>query len=423
MDGAALPRVTMAWREDHAIGFEEHLAGVGPLPVPDARGRHELIAAIDRSGLLGRGGAGFPTALKMRAAAARRGRRIVVANGAEGEPASHKDWALLARAPHLVLDGAVLAAAAIGAGEVIVCVKRDSSEAIDALATAIGERPQTAGVEISLVEVPSSYLAGEESALTNYLNTGQVLPTLVPPRPFERGVDGRPTLIQNVETLANLALIARRGPEWFRGLGTQDDPGSTLITLGGAVAVPGVYEVPSGIALADLVEQAGGSSTPIRAFLIGGYAGTWVAPERALDEPVDRARRPRGWGLGAGVVIALPATACGVCETARVARYLAEESSGQCGPCVHGLGSIADLLDEISEGIAEPGAHRWLERWADDVAGRGACGHPDGTVRFVASALSTFRQEIDEHESGSNACSGRSGGSSVLPLPHQAEAR
>ena len=423
MDGAALPRVTAAWRDDQAIGFPEHLAAVGPLPVPDPRGRHELIAAIDRSGLLGRGGAGFPTAVKMRAAAARRGRRIVVANGAEGEPASEKDRALMARAPHLVLDGAVLAAAAIGAGEVIVCAERDSSEAIDALATAIGERPHTTGVEISLVEVPSTYLAGEESALTNYLNTGQVLPTFVPPRPFERGVDGRPTLIQNVETLANVALIARRGPEWFRGVGTQGDPGSTLITLGGAVVEPGVYEVPSGILLGDLVERAGGSSTSIRAFLIGGYAGSWLAPERALEQPVDRARRARGWGLGAGVVIALPATACGVCETARVARYLAEESAGQCGPCVHGLGSIADLLDEISEGIAAPGTHLWLERWAEDIAGRGACGHPDGTVRFVASAVSTFRDEIGRHESGGNACRGRSGGPWVLPLPHYAAAR
>ncbi len=422
MDGVSLPRVTAGWRDEHAIGLEEHLTALGPLRVPDARGRHDLITAIDSSGLLGRGGAGFPTAVKMRGAAARGGRRIVVANGAEGEPASHKDQALLARAPHLVLDGAVLAAVAIGAGEVIVCVKRDSSEAIDALATALGERPQTAGVEISLVGVLPTYLAGEESALTNYLNTGRVLPTFVPPRPFERGVNGRPTLIQNVETLANVALIGRRGPDWFRGLGTQNDPGSTLITLGGAVAVPGVYEVPSGVALADLVELAGGPSASIRAFLVGGYSGSWVAPERALDQPVDRARRTQGWGLGAGVVIALPATACGVCETARVARYLAEESAGQCGPCVHGLGSIADLLNEISEGIAEPGSHLWLERWAEDIAGRGACGHPDGTARFVASALSTFREEIDRHESGGDVCSGRSGDSWVLPLPHYAEA-
>ena len=187
MDCVSLPRVTAAWREDHAIRLEEHLAALGPLPVTDARERHELIAAIERSGLLGRGGAGFPTAVKMRAAAARGGRRIVVANGAEGEPASYKDEALLARAPHLVLDGAVLAAHAIGAGEVILCVKRDSIEAIDALATAIGERPRTAGIEITQVEVPSTYLAGEESALTNFLNTGRVLPTFSRPGPSNVG--------------------------------------------------------------------------------------------------------------------------------------------------------------------------------------------------------------------------------------------
>jgi NADH:ubiquinone oxidoreductase subunit F (NADH-binding) len=421
-DGGSLPRVTAGWQRGRAIGFEEHLAAVGPAPVPEKRRRHELIAAIERSGLLGRGGAGFPAAAKMRAVAgARRGRRVMVANGAEGEPASRKDQALLTRAPHLVLDGAVLSAAAVGAGEVILCIKRDASAAVSAAALAIGERGSSDGVEVSVVEVPAAYLAGEESALVNYLNSGRATPTFVPPRPFERGLDGRPTLIQNVETLAHLALIARHGADWFRDLGAPDDPGSTLVTLCGAVAAPGVYEVPSGVSLGELVEHAGGPSTPIRAFLVGGYAGSWLAPERALDQPLDRAsRRARRGKLGAGVVVALPATACGVCETARVARFLTEDSAGQCGPCVHGLGSIADALEEISEGTAEPGTHLWIEKWADDVAGRGACGHPDGVVRFVASALATFRDEVLKHESGTE-CGGRS--SWILPLPEHAGAR
>jgi len=422
-DGGSLPRVTAGWQRGRAIGFEEHLGAVGPAPVPEKRRRHELIAAIERSGLLGRGGAGFPAAAKMRAVAgARRGRRIMVANGAEGEPASRKDQALLTRAPHLVLDGAVLSATAVGAGEVILCIKRDASAAVSAAVSAIGERRSSDGVEVSVVEVPAAYLAGEESALVNYLNTGRAIPTFVPPRPFERGLDGRPTLIQNVETLAHLALIARHGADWFRGLGAPDDPGSTLVTLCGAVAAPGVYEVPSGVSLGELVEHAGGPSTPIRAFLVGGYAGSWLAPERALDQPLDRAsRRARRGKLGAGVVVALPATACGVCETARVARFLTEDSAGQCGPCVHGLGSIADALEEISEGTAESGTHLWIEKWAEDVAGRGACGHPDGVVRFVASALSTFRDEVLKHESGTE-CGGRSSRSWVLPLPEYAGA-
>ena len=422
-DGPSLPRIVAGWRPDGAIGFDEHLATVGPAPLPESRKRHEFVTAIERSGLLGRGGAGFPVAAKMRSVAeARTGRRIVVANGAEGEPASLKDQMLLARAPHLVLDGAVLAAAAVRAREVILCVKRDATAAVKAVELAIGERASSDRVKVSLVEVPPTYVAGEESALVNYLNTGRAIPTFVPPRPFERGVDGRPTLIQNVETLAHLALIARHGADWFRSIGTPEDPGSNLVTVCGAVAAPGVYEVPSGLSLGALIQHASGAPAPIQAFLVGGYAGAWFSYERASDLRLERATpRVPGGGLGAGVVAALPATACGVCETTRVARFLAEESAGQCGPCVHGLSSIADVLEEISEGAAEPGTHVWIEKWTEDVAGRGACGHPDGVVRFVASALFTFMDAIDRHESGA-ACEARSHRSWVLPLPEHAEA-
>jgi NADH:ubiquinone oxidoreductase subunit F (NADH-binding) len=422
-DAPALPRIIASWRPDRAIGFDEHLAAVGPAPLPESGKRQAFIAAIERSGLLGRGGGGFPVAAKMRSVAgARTGRRVVVANGAEGEPASLKDQVLLARAPHLVLDGAVLAAAAVLADEVIVCVKREATAAVRAVELAIGERGSSDRVKVSLVEVPGTYVAGEESALVNYLSTGRAIPTFVPPRPFERGVDGRPTLIQNVETLAHLALIARHGADWFRSVGTTDDPGSNLVTLCGAVAAPGVYEVPSGMPLGALVEHAGGTPAPIAAFLVGGYSGAWFSYERAWELQLERAMpRAPGSGLGAGVVAALPATACGVCETARVARFLVDESAGQCGPCVHGLGSIADALEEISEGVAEPGTHLWIEKWTDDVAGRGACGHPDGTVRFVGSALFTFMDAVHRHESGA-ACNARSGRSWVLPLPEHAEA-
>jgi NADH:ubiquinone oxidoreductase subunit F (NADH-binding) len=305
---------------------------------------------------------------------------------------------------------------------VIICVKREATAAVRAVELAIGERASSDSVEVSLVEVPGTYIAGEESALVNYLSTGCAIPTFVPPRPFERGVRGRPTLIQNVETLAHLALIARNGADWFRRIGSPDDPGSNLVTLCGAVAAPGVYEVPSGMLLSALVEHAGGASAPIDAFLVGGYAGAWLSYERALELRLERATpRARGSGLGAGVVAALPATACGVCETTRVARFLAEESAGQCGPCVYGLGSIARALEEISEGVAEPGTHLWIEKWTDDVAGRGACGHPDGTVRFVGSALLTFMDAVHQHESGV-ACNARSNRSWVLPLPEHAEA-
>ena len=422
LEGSSLPRVLAGLRPGRSIGFEEHLAVHGPPPAPSRRARHELIAAVERSGLAGRGGAGFSTAAKMRAVAdARRGSRIVVANGAEGEPASRKDGVLLAGAPHLVLDGAQIAAAAVGADEAIVCVKGHASPEIRAIELAIGERARRDSVELSLIEVPSTFLAGEESALVNHLNTGKAIPTFVPPRPYERGVDGRPTLVQNVETLAHLALIARHGPGWFRGVGTARDPGSNLVTLCGAVARPGVYEVPGGISLGALVEHAGGATAPLQAFLVGGYAGAWFPVGRGLELPLGHAAlRMQGAGLGAGVVAALPATACGACETARVTRFLAEESAGQCGPCVHGLAAIADALDEICEGAGEPATHLWVTKWAEDVAGRGACGHPDGVVRFVATALSVFRDAVDRHESG-QPCDGLADRIWTLPLPERAE--
>ena len=423
MGGApAMPRITAGWRRNGAISLEEHRELLGPVPVPESRGRSELVAEIERSGLLGRGGGGFPVGAKMRAVAgARKGKRIVVANGAEGEPASRKDQVLLARAPHLVLDGAALAAAAVGAGEVVVCIKRDAAAALSAVQLAAGERASSESVELSVVEVPTDYVAGEESALVNYLNTGRAIPTFVPPRPFERGVDGRPTLVQNVETLAHLALIARHGAEWFRSVGKPEDPGSNLVTLSGSVTAPGVYEVPSGLPLRSLLEHAGGSHGTARRLPRWRLRGIVVlGGTRPGSAARPGASGAAGGRLGAGVVVALPATACGVCEAARVTRFLATASAGQCGPCLYGLASVAEALEEISDGVADPGTHLWIEKWVEDIAGRGACGHPDGAVRFVASAVATFTDELREHESD-GGCRG-TGGSWVLPLPERARA-
>jgi NADH:ubiquinone oxidoreductase subunit F (NADH-binding) len=418
-DAARLPRVLAGVRRGVALRLDDHVAVHGPLPPRESRRRDaELIDAVERSGLLGRGGAGFPAAAKMRAVASRRGRRIVVVNGGEGEPASGKDQLLLARTPHLVLDGAVLAAAAVGADEVIVCVKRTAAAALAAVELAVAERADP--VEVTVVAVPAGYVAAEESALVNYLNTGSAMPTFVPPRPFERGVEGRPTLIQNVETLADVALVARHGPEWFRALGAGDDPGSSLVTLAGAAAATRVYEVQNGIGLGALVEHAGGATSPPQAYLIGGYGGSWVPAERASQLSLSRAAGVAP-GLGAGIVVALPADACGVRETARVAGYLADASARQCGPCQYGLAAIADALDEIADGFAGAGAHARVERWSADVAGRGACGHPDGAVRFVASALFAFRDEIARHESGAG-CARDPRRDWVLPLGETAGA-
>ncbi len=399
------------------VSLDDHLRRWAPAPaVRDARGRFALIDAVSESGLTGRGGGGFPVARKLEAVAAGRGRPVVVANGAEGEPPSGKDKVLLGYAPHLVLDGAVLAARALGAREAVVAIGRECREAV---VHAIAERRRAgidAGVALRAVGVPETFVAGEETALVRFLNGGPALPTFAPPRPFERGVGGAPTLVQNVETLAHLALVARFGPQWFRSVGTPAEPGSVLVTLSGAVRDGGVYEVALATPFRDLIARAGGPTAELGAVLVGGYFGSWLAAGEALAASLSAAGlAPLGATPGARAIVALPASSCGLRETARVTRWLAGESAGQCGPCVHGLAAISADLVQVARGDGRTGARGSLLRRLPQVDGRGACRHPDGVVRLVTSALRVFSGEVDLHVSRGR-CSSRAE-RPVLPLP------
>lgn len=390
--------------------LDEHLAAHGPL-----RAGRELIDACERAGLRGRGGALFPTAVKLRTVAAHRGRRIVVVNAAEGEPMSAKDRVLLERAPHLVLDGALAAARAVGAREVIVAVAASASRAGAAVTRALQERGNRS---VRLAAVPDAFLAGEETALLQALARRAARPVLTPPWPAERGLGRRPTLVQNPETLAHLALIARHGPEWFRALGTERHPGSTLVTVAGCVRRPGVYEIDVGTDLAGVVGAAGGVTEPVRAVLTGGYHGTWVEGARAPGVRLDaESLAAAGLRMGAGAIVLLPASACPVAETARVVAWLASQTAGQCGPCVHGLPAIAAQLEAIRHGRADRLAIARLDRWSAQVAGRGACHHPDGTVEFVGTALEVFEAEVEMHRRF-GPCE-QCAAAAVLPTPAQ----
>jgi len=278
------------------------------------------------------------------------------------------------------------------------------------------QRRMNDGVRWHVAEVPASYVAGQESALVNFLNGGPAKPTFTPPMPFERGVRQRPTLVNNPETLAHVALIARHGAQWFRSLGTPSQPGSTLVTLAGAVAYPGVYEIEHGSPLTTLIDAAGGVSQEVRAILIGGYAGAWV-DGGYLDvlTLADEELAPYSARVGTGVVILLGAEACGLAETARVTRWLASESAGQCGPCVHGLHALADTLEATLSGAPEVEPHARLSHLMSVVRGRGACGHPDGTVRLVGSAMEVFATELADHVryGPCGACTGPA----TLPIP------
>lgn len=410
-----LPRVLAGVRED---GRPESLRGTLArygTTAAAARGT-DLVDEIDASGLTGRGGGAFPTALKLRAVAGGRRRPVVLVNGAESEPASGKDRGLLRSLPHLVLDGAVLAAEAVGARDVVVAVGRRSVREREVIAAALAERARErfdGGIKIRLVEVPSGgFVSGEETALVSFLNGGAAKPTAIPPRPFERGVGGAPTLVQNVETLCHLALIARFGSAWFRELGTTREPGSVLVTISGAVRRRGIHEFELGTPLSHVISEAGGLTGPASGLLVGGYFGSWLAPS-ALDElRLLDADMP----LGARAIVVLPADTCAVGEVARVTRYLAGSSAGQCGPCVHGLDAIAGAMEQLATGSADAAPR--IRRWADMVAGRGACRHPDGATQFVASALDVFAGEIASHVRYGR-CPSRVRG--VLPMPQHGE--
>jgi len=385
-------RLLAGWALDgRPEDLDTHHRRHGPLP---ELGLDALADRVDAAGLRGRGGGGFPTARKLRAVAAHRRRPVVVANGCEGEPASQKDAALLACAPHLVLDGLVLAARALGATTAILAVH-----------TAGHLREQLAmrndPIPIDLREVPARYVASEETALVRFLSGGPATPTTSPPRPAERGVRGLPTLVDNVETLAQLALVARYGPEWFRSVGTPDLPGTLLVTAGGAIASPGVVEVPGGTPVRAVLDRAGGPTEPVQAVLSGGYGGAWL-PVSAIDTPLTHAAlRRAGSSLGVPILLALPARSCGLAQTAHLLHYLALQSAGQCGPCRFGLPAVTADLTAIACGTRDAhDAHARLLRRLDVVTGRGACALPDGAVRLARSAVTVFGTDLRHHLRG-----------------------
>jgi NADH:ubiquinone oxidoreductase subunit F (NADH-binding) len=386
-------------------------------PDPPRRARKDRILLIEQSGLRGRGGAGFPTATKLRAVAQAGRGPVVVVNGTEGEPASRKDAMLLQVRPHLVLDGAAQAAAAVGASEIFVCIDRGNRVGLESVGRALAERrrAEPGGASMTLLAAPPRYVAGEETALVHWINGGDAKPTATPPRPFQRGVGGRPTLVSNVETLAHLAQIVQFGPEWFRSMGTESEPGTALTTVSGAVARPAVYEMPMGLRLADLV-RAAGTPDGVGAVLVGGYFGAWLSPQSAAQVHLcNEALRPLDAGFGCGVIAVLPVGGCGVLESARVLTWMAGESAGQCGPCVNGLDAIATKFNELAGGSGRIEDIAQLRRWATQVEGRGACRFPDGAVRFLRSALELFGGDLAGH-ARREPCEG-AGRPPVLPVP------
>lgn len=345
----------------------------------------DLIAAVAQAGLRGRGGAAFPMARKLASVADQPGEHVLVVNGEEGEPASVKDRWLLRTRPHLVLDGTLRAASAIGAATAYVYLSDAlAADSVRAALDELGDTPVPVHVRI----VEHSYVAGEETAAVRALNGGPAKPTDKPPRPFEEGVAGCPTLVSNVETIANLPRIADgdvTGPETF------------LLTLSGDCPQPGLFEVPFGGTLGAVTEALGGLTGAPRGYLMGGYfAGLLNARghEFALDYDLFAGE---GSGLGCGAVVVLGEQTCPVAVAARVLTYFDRNNAGQCGSCFNGTAAMSGVASALAHGAAGEADVRRLRSWSETLPGRGACGTLDGAANVARSLLREFPAEVASH--------------------------
>lgn len=384
---------------------------------PDA-----LLEQVDLSGLLGRGGAAFPMATKLRTVgdAGRRGATtVVVANGEEGEPASVKDRWLLRNRPHLVLDGLRMAADVVGAHRAYVYVS--DAHAATAVESALAELPSDAfGKTVaSVVTVAPGYVAGEETAAVRMINGGPAKPTDKPPRPFEEGVGGAPTLVSNVETLANLPFIHAHGAQSFRSVGTPMSPGTFLATVTGAGRPPVLYEIPHGAAFSELLELHGLAPDAVKGVLMGGYFAGLLNSE-IMDTTLDHESiRRLGSGLGCGAISILTED-CPVAVAASVLEYFDRENAGQCGSCFNGTAAMAAVAGALRDGAATDEDLARLERWSVVLRGRGACATLDGATFVAASLLNQFPQAVARHLR--NDCDACRSGAFRADRPYEVEA-
>ncbi|MCW2752312.1 MAG: hypothetical protein JWR83_3422 [Aeromicrobium sp.] len=392
------PRLLAGVAELGRVDLQHHLALHGE---PVMRRRSWLSGALRDVNLLGRGGGAFPVADKFDAMPS--GRVNVLVNGSESEPASRKDRTLMTSAPHLILDGALVAARALGTSDITIAVHDGRS--YESLTLASRERRDTKRVR--MVRTSNGFVAGEIRAVINGLNGEGSAPGGRRILPHQHGVGARPSFASNVETFAHIALLSRLGVAAYAHTGSTSEPGTSLLTLIGDVGGNGVVEVPNGIPLASLLP--GQADAPV---LIGGYHGTWV---RSLSGLVlDRAAlRAAGTPLGAGVIARPYAGTCVLAEVVKVGHWLASESSGQCGPCFFGLPALADDLAALAAGAGTDRLESLVRR-VGLVRGRGACAHPDGSVQFISSAISALTDELEAH--ARHGSCGRPA-SDILPLP------
>jgi NADH:ubiquinone oxidoreductase subunit F (NADH-binding)/ferredoxin len=391
--GAA--RMTAGLDRMTRLDLEAHNEIFGPVPRMSA---DDIVAMCQQVDLRGQGGAGFPFGRKLQAVmdASRKRREppIVVVNCTEGEPGSFKDKMLMIRSPYLILSGAALIAEAIDAEEIIIGVTSNEL-ANQSIEEAIAAEPGLRKM-VRVVQAPERFISGESGALVRGINGKKHVPPGRKQLAAEKGVDDLPTLLSNASTFAQVSVLALLGPARYASVGVPEEPGTVLLSVSGSARWPAVVECPTGVPLGaalDICQAPAGDGV-----LIGGYHGMWLDAEAAYQVPVGReGLAAAGGAFGSGIVLPLGDGTCPLGEVARIASYLAGESAGQCGPCKLGLPNLARAMQSIVDGSGGVEALDVVRRAAATANKRGACSHPDGTVRFVLSALEVFTEDLAAH--------------------------
>lgn len=382
------------------LGLSEHTEVFGS-PVAYYGQLNRLKAQLGNAEILGRGGAGFPLSQKIAAYETYGPKLIVVANASESEPLVHKDAALMARHVHLVVDGLAILGSALGAKTVFVHLKDGRDQMQARLEEALEERR---GLDPFKIKVSKStpgigYVSGVEGAVISSINGSGGKPLYLPDRPIAKGVQRKPTLLANIESLAQLAMLTRYGANWFAQYGGSKDAGTRLITLTLPNGSHRILEVAPGTRVGEILTILEISRKSLTSGLIGGYFGQLIDIETLWDLELDQTvLRSRGLSLGAGI-IAL-SESCPLEEASGIISYLASQSSGQCGPCYMGLPSLAEVFDSLAKSSLKARKLHEIERIGSQIIGRGGCAMPDGAVLLARSALARFSSEVRVHQSG-----------------------
>lgn len=405
------PRLTAGLGELARIDYQRHREIHGDLPRLSV---DDVITLAGLANLRGKGGAGFPFARKIKAVVEAANQRqapiTVVVNATEGEPAAAKDKMLLARTPHLILDGAELVARVLGAREIIIAVAHGGPGERSIL-EAISERE--GALRTRVVRMPDRFISGESGSIIQGINGNAPIPPGRKSLAAERGVNGMPTMFSNAETFSQLAMIATLGADLYSMVGDPKEPGTVLLTVTGSAQRAAVVEAPSGTPLRQVLELC--EANVGRGILTGGYHGKWLQPSRVDEAICSRDGMEKvGAVLGAGILVPIGPDTCPLGESSRILHYMGRESAGQCAPCFRGLPDLAQTFDDMMRGKVDPEAVR---RAAAGVVKKGACAHPDGTARFAQSAVEAFADEIRVHASR-GSCSAPTKG--ILPLPRAA---